>query len=54
VRLRGGGSRSPSGSSDQYAKFAQKHFVGCEKGESGAGLFEKLFFLTDDTCTGNE
>jgi len=29
-------------------------FAGCEKGEPGAGLFEKLFFLTDDTCTGNE
>jgi hypothetical protein len=54
VCLRGGGSRSPNGSSDQYAKFAQKHFVGCEKGEPGPGLFEKLFFLTDDTRTGNE
>jgi len=29
-------------------------FAGREKGDSVAGLFEKLFFLTDDTCTGNE
>jgi len=29
-------------------------FTWGEKGDPGAGLFEKLFFLTDDTCTGNE
>jgi hypothetical protein len=29
-------------------------FAECEKGEPEAGLSEKLFFLTDDTCTGNE
>jgi hypothetical protein len=40
--------------SDQYAKFAQKFIAGYEKGDPEAGLFEKLFFLTDDTCTGNE
>jgi hypothetical protein len=54
VRLKVRENWSQCGLSDQYAKFAQRLFAGHEKGDPGACLFEKLFFLTEDTCTGNE
>jgi len=54
VRLKVRENWNQGGLSDQYAKFAQRLFAGHEKGDPGACLFEKLFFLTEDTCTGNE